>query len=268
MLMKMKKKLQPNQPFKKPNFWGAEKPILIAHRGGDAAGVSKENTLAAFSAASKLGYEYGETDVVLSSDGKVVALHGSKNKLDSFFKKGRPSRPVIQRMSFQKILEHVSVGGEKVPLLEDILKAQPKMRFFIDPKTDEVVEPLAELLKRLRVLDRVCVNSFNYRRLQRLLKLLEPYKVTAAVIVGRGIRLTNKNLDMLKEGRAKNIDGVHLHHSHVSRAMVDLLHSHNIKVLIWTTNTPLAITNALKSGADGIISDDIRLLKEIAEPTN
>lgn len=254
----------PSQSPKQSSFWESERPILIAHRGGDAAGVSKENTLVAFAVASKLGYEYGETDVVLSSDGQVVALHGSKNKLDSYFKKRRPSRPAVQRMSFQKISERISVGGEKVPLLEDILRAQPKMKFFIDPKTDEVIEPLAELLKRLNVVDRVCVNSFDYNRLQRLLKLLRPHKVAAAIIVGRGIRLRNKNLDILKEGNIEGIDGVHLHHSHVSKAMVDLLHSRGMKVLVWTANSPLTIKNALIAGADGIISDNIKLLKKLA----
>ena len=249
---------------KQNNFWDSRLPILVAHRGGDAAGADKENTLAAFAAASELGYQYGETDVILSSDGQVVAIHGSRNRLDSYLKKHRPSRPAVQRMPYDKIVERISVGGERAPLLEEVLKAQPKMKFFIDPKTDEVVEPLANLLKRLRALDRVCVNSFNYNRLQRLIKLLKSHKVATAVIIGRGLRLTNKNLDMLKENRLQNISGVHLHHSLVSRAMVELLHSHDIKVLVWTANTPLAINNALRSGADGVISDNLKLLKQLA----
>jgi glycerophosphoryl diester phosphodiesterase len=254
----------PSRSPKQPSFWESKKPILIAHRGGDAAGASKENTLVAFAAASKLGYEYGETDVVLSSDGQVVALHGSKNKVDSYFKKRRPSRPAVQRMSFQKISERVSVGGERVPLLEDILVAQPQMKFFIDPKTDEVVSPLAELLKRIKVLDRVCVNSFNYNRMQHFIELLKPHEVCAGVIIGRGIRVSNKNLDKLKEGKLENVSYVHLHHSHLSRGMVRLAHSYGIKVFVWTANSPLSIKSALKAGADGIISDNIELLNSLA----
>lgn len=258
----MKKSLK-NPPNK---FWANSKqPIAVAHRGGDAAGEDKENTLVAFEAARHLGYQYGETDVVLSADGHVVAIHGSRNRVDKYFKKGRPPRRVVQKMPYEDIQKKISVGGEKVPLLEDLLKSQPDMRFFLDPKTDEVVEPLAELLKRLKVLDRVCINSFSYERIERLLELLRPNKVTAGLIIGRGVRLVNKNLDRLKDGRLPGIEAIHLHHSHVSKNMMDLAHSRGIRIFVWTANTPLSIRNAINTGADGIISDDINLLKKLLE---
>ncbi|HVO86397.1 MAG TPA: glycerophosphodiester phosphodiesterase family protein [Candidatus Binatia bacterium] len=252
----------PKSP-KRYNFWpphGAR--MAIAHRGGDGAGFNKENTILAFKTAWDMGYKYGETDAVLTSDGKIIAIHGSRNRLDSLLKKHRTPRSVLQNMTADEVRQQIKIGGERVPLLEELLKSQPRMKFFIDAKTDEVIEPLAALLKKLNVLDRVCVGTFDYQRLQRLLDLLEPYKPASCINIGRSAKLKNKNLQMLKAGHLARVDAVHLHHSLVSKSMINLLHSHNTKVLIWTCNSRLSIRHAIKSGADGIISDRVELLQQ------
>jgi glycerophosphoryl diester phosphodiesterase len=83
------------------------------------------------------------------------------------------------------------------------------------------------------------------------------------LIIGRGIRLRNKNLDMLKSSRLRGVEAIQLHHSLVSEQMVRLAHKQGLRVVIWTANSPLSIKNAINCGADGIISDKITLLKEI-----
>ena len=170
--MKKTKKKQPkNQQSKpKPSFWPETGVIKIAHRGGDGAGREKENTLKAFAAAREAGYKYGETDVILSKDGQVVAVHGASNLWESSLRK-RHSRRRMQRMSLEKLRKKFSVDGEDIPTLEEVLLSQKRMKFFIDPKTDEVLEPLYRLLKRLGVFDRVCVGSFNYQRVEQFQKL-------------------------------------------------------------------------------------------------
>src|SRR6185312_1461522 len=122
-------------------FWG-ELPIAIAHRGGDAAGDDQENTLAAFKAAQALGYKYGETDVILTADGQVAAIHGSRNWLQTQFN-GHPPRRALQKLTLKEIQRHAA-EGVKITALEEIITSLPKMKFFIDPKTDQVVLPLAK----------------------------------------------------------------------------------------------------------------------------
>ena len=114
------------------NFWG-KPPIAIAHRGGDAAGEDQENTLAAFISAQKLGYEYGETDVILTADGRVAAIHGSRNWLQAYFS-GRMPRQALQKLTLKEIRSHTG-EGIRVTTLEEILTKLPQMKFFIDPKT-------------------------------------------------------------------------------------------------------------------------------------
>ena len=52
---------------------GSQKPWVIAHRG--ASGIAPENTLAAFRRAVELGAGFIETDLQLSRDTRLVALH-------------------------------------------------------------------------------------------------------------------------------------------------------------------------------------------------
>jgi glycerophosphoryl diester phosphodiesterase len=246
------------------NFWG-EPPIAIAHRGGDAAGEGQENTLKAFLSAQKMGYQYGETDVILTADGQVAAIHGSRNWLQTQFN-GHPPRRALQRMTFKEIQIH-SLEGVKITRLKELLEKLPDMKFFIDPKTDQVVLPLAKLLKEAGALERVCVGSFSYERVIHFQKIVRQ-PVSTSFIIGRGVRLVNKGRAMLKSGRLKHIEAVQLHHSLVSKEMVDLVHSHGFRALVWTANSPLSIKNAIRSGADGIISDSVALLKETLDKNN
>lgn len=259
--MKKPKKNQP-QPKLKPDFWASDKPIAIAHRGGDAAGGDKENTLEAFQSAWDLGYEYAETDVILAASGEVVIIHGSRNWLQAGVSRNL-SRRTLQLMTLDQMRQFVRPGGGQVPTLEEVLTSFPKMKFIIDLKTDETAVPLAKLLKRLKVLDRVCVTGFGYGRNVKFLEACGNAKVRAGLTVGRGLRFRNINMFMLKSGRLKNVEAIFLHHSLVSRPMISLIHHRGFKAIVWTANSSLGIRHAIRSGADGIISDRVELLKSI-----
>jgi glycerophosphoryl diester phosphodiesterase len=242
-------------------FWG-KTPIAVAHRGGNAAGQGRRNTLAAFNAAHKLGYDYFETDVINTKDGRVIIAHGAMSNLTARLR-GTFSVDLLQNLTYKQVKSGLRVKGEQLPLLEDLLLRFPTTKFFIDPKTDEVVEPLAALIAGLKVQDRVCLGSFRYRRVQKLRRLLDG-RGHFALIIGRNNWLAY--LPRLKTGRLKGLEAVYLHHSFVSRPMLRLVHSKGLKALIWTCNSPLSIKHAVKCGADGVISDRIDLLKEILGP--
>jgi len=244
------------------SFWG-KSPMAIAHRGGDAAGDDQENTLAAFRSAAKLGYAYGETDVILTADGQVAAIHGSRNWIQTQFN-GHPPRRALQKLTLKEIQQHTA-EGVRITVLEEIISGLPQMKFFIDPKTDQVALPLAKLLKDLKVLDRVCVGSFSYERVLHFKKLLKHQPATTSFIIGRGLHMINKGKLMIKTGRLKDVDAIQLHHSLVSKEMIESIHAHGLKALVWTANSPLSIKNAVNCGADGIISDRITLLKQILD---
>jgi glycerophosphoryl diester phosphodiesterase len=242
------------------SFWG-DPPITIAHRGGDGAGFAKRNTMAAFRAAAEQGYEYFETDVVATKDAKVIISHGAMTGLTARLR-GTHSYDLLQSATYKEVKRSYKVSGEEIILLEELLKEFPKARFLIDPKTDKAVAPLAELILGLKALDRVCLGSFRYKRVEQLDRILEG-KAHLGLIIGRNNWL--KYLPMLKTNRLKHIEAVYLHHSFVSRPMLGLVHHKGFKALIWTANSPLSIKNALRCGADGVISDRITLLKRIMD---
>lgn len=251
------KKQKPLQ--QKPSFWPNDKgPILIAHRGGDAAGYERRNTMSAFETAWKAGYRYFETDVVNTKDGRVIVSHGAYTGLTARLR-GTHTLRVLQSLTYKEIKQRLTVAGEEIILLEDLLNKFPKAKFFVDPKTDNAVEPLAAAIQRSNAFDRVCVGSFYYKRVQHMHKLVGD-KSQLALIIGRNLRLVYPNLRKLKKGRLEYVSAVYIHHSYVSRPMINLIHRNGLRVMVWTANSKLSIKNAIKCGADGIMSDRLALL--------
>ncbi len=103
-MMKSQKKPQ-------PKFWQNSKfPIAIAHRGGDAAGIEKENSMKAFQAAYDLGYRWFETDVVSTLDDKLLAIHGRGFQLRP--NKDLPLRFTIQELATKQSSKKLSVANQ------------------------------------------------------------------------------------------------------------------------------------------------------------
>jgi glycerophosphoryl diester phosphodiesterase len=245
-------------------FWGAKKPIAIAHRGGDGAGGAKENTLEAFQAAHDLGYEYAETDIILAASGELVTVHGARNWIQAGISRGI-TRATLQKMTLEQMRYVLRPGSAEVPTLEEVITSFPKMKFVLDVKTNETVLPLAHLIKSHKLSGRVCVAGFEYGRIGALNKVLKLPNVSTGLTVGRGLRFKNMNMLMVKTGRLSGVEAVFIHHSLVSPPMVGLVHRRGFKAIVWTANSRIAINNAIRSGADGIISDRVELLKELIE---
>src|ERR1700676_5229111 len=152
-------------------------PIAIAHRGG--AEELPENTLPAFDAAVELGYRHIETDAHISSDGVVFSFHD--HVLDRVTDRtGALSAVTAAYIAEADAAHHFSPDGTtfplrgtgiRVPSMEEVLTRWPDVFVNIDTKSDAVVEPLVELLRRLDAMNRVCVGSFSDERLRRVRRL-------------------------------------------------------------------------------------------------
>jgi glycerophosphoryl diester phosphodiesterase len=243
-------------------FWSDLKvPIAIAHRGGAVAyGKDKhriENTLAAFKAAVKLGYEYLELDVVSSKDKEVVVVHVAKNQFEAGQrKKDAPSSKELEKLTHTEMVKRL---GREVPTLKEVLKAFPDCKLFVDTKTDRVVEPLAKLITETKAQSRVCVDSFYPTRIEKVQKLLGN-DVAVALNISRSPAHFLSQWWFLR--RSNSLSAVHLPFSLMTKQIVGSLQKRGLKVIVWTPNNQKQIEKALKLGTDGIISDNIRLLKE------
>src|SRR5690606_30716554 len=141
-------------------------PIPFAHRGG--ASEAPENSLPAFQHAIDLGFRYLETDVHATADGVLVAFH------DDVLDRVTGHRGRIDELTWDEVSAARIDGREPIPLLEDILTTWPDARVNIDPKADTAVEPLVEVLRRTRAVDRVCIGSFSDERIDRVRDGLGP----------------------------------------------------------------------------------------------
>ncbi|MCW2819159.1 MAG: Glycerophosphoryl diester phosphodiesterase [Marmoricola sp.] len=238
--------------------------IAMAHRGGaghpDLLGA--ENTLFAFRHAVSLGYRYLETDVHTTSDGVLVAFHD--DVLDRVTDARGPLRDLTaERVSLARIREE-----HPVPLVADLLEELPDVRFNIDLKSAESVEPLARLLRRTGSESRVCVGSFSQRRLDafrhaaggRVATSASPQEVAAFVAAPSG-RLAR----LLTRGRVAALQVPHRRGPVpvVTRELVRRAHAARAHVHVWTVDDPAEMEELIDLGVDGLITDRTDVLRDV-----
>jgi glycerophosphoryl diester phosphodiesterase len=111
-------------------------PRIVAHRGDCRS--APENTLAAFAAALQGGADAVELDVHLSRDGVAFVHH------DLYFGRTASGSGYVGEKSIAEITS-CDVGGERVPLLRDVLAlGKSKLKFEIELK-----EPSLSLLHKV-----------------------------------------------------------------------------------------------------------------------
>jgi glycerophosphoryl diester phosphodiesterase len=253
------------------SFLGNATTLAFAHRGG--GGDAPENTVQAFEAAVALGYRYLETDVQLTRDGVLIAFHD--NRLDR----------LTDRTGAVLELTHAEVraadagfafspdGGQSfpfrgrgvvIPTLEELLTRWDDVYLNIDAKTDETVEPLVELIRRLDAFGRVCIGSFSDRRVARIRALaggricssMGQVATGTAFLVSRSGRMPVFHADCMQVPQRWGI-------LRIDRRFVKAAHRAGLPVHVWTIDEESDMDRLLDLGVDGIMTDRPRLLKEV-----
>jgi glycerophosphoryl diester phosphodiesterase len=233
------------------------RPLAFAHRGG-AAG-QPENTLAAFDHAARLGYAYLETDARTTADGQLIAFH------DARLGRATDRTGQVSKLPWREVAAARVGGTEPIPLLEDVLGSFPELRFNIDLKDAGTVAPLVGVLKRTRSWARVCISAFPSGRLlaaQRSLDHGVCLAVTPAAIV------SVRYLGSPGGGLARKLVSAGALCAQVppriaSREFISRAHQLGLQVHVWTLNTRAGIERALDLGADGVMTDEVGLLRDI-----
>ncbi|HVX17961.1 MAG TPA: glycerophosphodiester phosphodiesterase [Acidimicrobiales bacterium] len=233
--------------------------LAFAHRGG--ASDAPENTMPAFEAAVSLGYRYLETDVHLTADGVLLAFHD--DRLDRVTDR----TGTIAELPYATVAEARVDGREPIPLMEDLLGAWPDVRINIDPKHDETVEPLAEVIRRTGSVERVCIGSFSDKRLAQIRELLGPELCTSlgprgvARLRGASFHLPAGAFDagcVQVPHRAKGL-------TIVDQRFVDTAHARDLQVHVWTIDDPTEMVELLDLGVDGLMTDRPTVLRDVLE---
>lgn len=246
------------RPAKYP-FLEHDGVLAFAHRGG--ADGWPENTMVAFEGAARLGYRYIETDVHCTRDGVLVAFH------DDVLDRVTDGKGRIADLDYATVKAARVDGREPIPLMEELLGALPDMKINIDPKLDNAVEPLVDVIKRTGSIDRVCIGSFSGARLTRIRKMLGPALCTSMGPLDV-TRLRAASYGLPVGGFAVGCAQVPVT-SHgltvVDRRFVRAAHRRELQVHVWTIDDPDEMNRLLDLGVDGLMTDRPAVLKQVLQ---
>lgn len=241
-------------------------PLAFAHQGGSRE--APENSAVAFRhAVEDLGYRYLETDVRLTRDGRVVVLH------DATVDRVTDGTGAVADMDAAQLAElrlrgpDGGLSGEGLPFLDDLLVRWPDVCWNIDAKDDRVAQPLASLVARLGVLDRVCLGAFDGGRVAALRRRLGPGLCTVcgpldvARLVGR--------CRGVPAGRPRGACAQVPVRSHrttiVTARFVEVARRAGVPVIVWTIDDEAEMHRLLDLGVDGLMTDRPSLLRSVLE---
>jgi glycerophosphoryl diester phosphodiesterase len=233
-------------------------PLAFAHRGGSgtAGNVGIENSLAAFAHAYELGYRYLETDVRMSSDGVVYAIH------DAALDRLTGSASAVAALTAESLDLQRLDEREPFARLEALYEAFPDARLNIDVKSDDAVEATCAIVTAHDAVDRTCLSSFSHARLTRIRKILPEVATSAsrpevALVKFLPRRLLRPRAVCLQVPAAYR--GIRV----VTPRLIRRAHALGLQVHAWTIDDADEMHELLDLGVDGIITDRTDVLKDV-----
>ncbi|MGH1561145.1 glycerophosphodiester phosphodiesterase [Mumia sp. DW29H23] len=233
------------------------RPRVVAHRG--ANDVAPENTLAAVTAAVKIGVDAVEVDVQCTRDGVPVVIHDPTLARTTDVALHRPDRmhDPISTFTYDEVRRldagswrDASFAGEPVPTLEQVLDAlrATGVGLLLEIKHPEsqpaLVAAVAEVLRCFSPGVSVTAQSFHAPALHELGRLLPE--------VPRGLLVRSAPRHPALEAWAS---AVNPWHGTVTSAYVRRAQLAGLETYVWTANGRSAILRAADAGVEGIITD-------------
>jgi glycerophosphoryl diester phosphodiesterase len=229
-----------------PREAGDGRPLILGHRG--ASGRLPENTLAAFHGAISDGADGFELDVHLCKSGEPVVFHD----YDLQRMCGDPRR--IDELSWSE-LSRVSIAGERIPLLDEVLQELRSALVNIEIKRQPaarlpaIVDAVARLAAQHR--RRVLISSFDPRAIA-LLALRHPE-------LPRALLFHHKQSALLRSGVLAlplQVDAVHPEHGLVDATRLARWHRQGRRVNVWTVDSTLRARQLADLGVDALITNN------------
>jgi len=239
--------------------------LKIAHRGASAH--APENTLAAFRLAVEMGAKFIETDLQLTRDAKIVAMH------DATVDRTTNGRGRISKMSLVELrgldagvkflsVDGKSYKGERVPTLDEILEfaKTSEVTFYLELKETQgwgFEQSLVGALRRAGAVDRVVIISFDAEVLSTV-KRIAPELTTGFLCEKPSVQLIEKATAIGAKQFLPRAD-------RITPEIIAAAHGANLLVVVWTVNEIEDMRTVAAMGVDGIISDYPDRLNELPE---
>ncbi|MBR3164489.1 glycerophosphoryl diester phosphodiesterase membrane domain-containing protein [Candidatus Saccharibacteria bacterium] len=223
------------------------KTELIGHRAGGAE--APENTVRGIEVAYELGATGCEIDIQRTKDGHYVVNH------DSDFSRVAGVDKTPAEMTLDEI-KQLRVDGEPIPTLEETLEAsRDKVTLYVELKGDTADEQMADdavrIIKEYNMQNQAVLISLKYDLMeyveQKYPEMLTGY--LAFISLGQ---IENTSFDYLS-----------LEEQLATKDTIAAIHDKGKKVLVWTVNEEDDIRHFLTSDADAIVTDQIKLSRDI-----
>ncbi|ASO20411.1 Glycerophosphoryl diester phosphodiesterase [Actinoalloteichus hoggarensis] len=219
-----------------------------------------ENSAAAMVRAWAEGFVYLETDVRATADGVVVVQH------DATLGRTTDMAGVVAALPWSRVRRARIGGREPVSRLEDVLEALPAARFNIDVKSDHAVGPVLRVVERMSAWSRVCLASFDERRLRVLRRAGGPRLLTSLGRESARLLWASSRLGRVGDGLpvAGGLAQLPLDRGMlrvVDERLVRAVRRRGLEVHVWTIDDPARMRELLDLGVDGLVTDRPDLLR-------
>ena len=229
-------------------FPGKVTATYIAHRAGGNEGP--ENTVAGLEAAYALGASGSEIDIQRTADGYYVVNHD-----DDFGRTtGVDKKP--SEMTLEEVRQLRVDGTAPVPTFEEMLEAsRGKLTLYVELKGEtadiQMAEDAVKTIRDYEMIDGVVVISLKYD--------LIDYIETKYPEINTGYLA----FASFGDTASLNCDYLALEEEVATQDNIDSIHFKGKKILVWTVNDAEDIEKFLQSGADALITDNVKGTKDI-----
>lgn len=225
----------------------------FAHRGASAH--TDENTIEAIKLAHKMGADGCEIDVHVCKTGELIVRHD--DALDSTTdRKGK-----IADLTLDEIKQATTKSGFQVPTLREVFAVIPKDKLLnVELKGvgsgHAFISRWEEIYQPLITAEQLLFSSF---RESEIIEIPEAFKI-ASFIDDPETDLDNIPTD----GRYS----IHMRGDVADEKSIPYFQEKGLKVYVWTVNNPEEMKRLMHQGADGIFTDDPRLLAQTVKDFN
>jgi len=226
--------------------------VVIAHRGASA--VAPENTAVAYRRAAALGAVAAETDVRLSVDGHIIAIHDATvdRTTDGSGAVADLTWPELQKLDAGS-WHGADFRAEGVPDLSAVLDAVgEQMVLCVEIKAGRGIERALEAaLDGHPARDRVVFFAFGRHRLRIAGEQMPD--IPRLLLIKR---VPDEPLPaLLEHARTARAAAVGMDHRGLSQGWVDQAHAAGMAVFVYTVDEPADVARVVALGVDGIIAN-------------
>jgi glycerophosphoryl diester phosphodiesterase len=191
--------------------------------------------------------------VHVSADGVVVVFHDD----DTTRLTGVPG--TIEDRTWAQV-EDLTVDGEPIPRLEELLSVWPDLRWNIDVKSEAAVAPTVAAIDRVAAADRVLLASSTTARVLRIRRLAPHIATSLTPQEIAGLRLRGKKPS---GGIAAQVPVRYRLVTVVTPRFIAAAHDAGVHVHVWTIDDAATMHRLLDLGVDGIMTDRVDILRDV-----